>query len=85
MTISAEDLKVVDARVDRLEVKVEGQQTKIGEVAEDTAWIKGYLETNGNGPKRRPMRDVGMVAGGGGIVGVVVFVLEMIFGAGAVP
>lgn len=84
MTLTQGDLDGVHARVGRLEVKVDDQQEKLGDVAEDTAWIKGYLETNGNGPKRRPMRDVGMVAGGGGIVGVVLFVLERLFGTGGV-
>lgn len=85
MTVTQGDLDGVHARVGRLEVKVEGQQEKLGGVAEDTAWIKGYLETNGNGPKRQPVRDVGMIAGGGGIMGVVLFVLERIFGTGGVP
>jgi hypothetical protein len=84
VTLTQGDLDGVHARVGRLEVKVDDQQEKLGDVAEDTAWIKGYLETNGNGPKRRPMRDVGMVAGGGGIVGVVLFVLERLFGTGGV-
>lgn len=85
MTVTQQDLDGVHARVARLEDKVEGQQEKLGDVAEDTAWIKGYLETNGNSPKRQPVRDAGMVVGGGGIVGVVVFVLEMVFGSGVVP
>ncbi len=64
---------------------MDGQGEKLGNVAEDTAWIKGYLETNGNGPKRKPLHDGAMVLGGGGIVGVVVFVLEQVFGSGVLP
>lgn len=83
MTVTQQDLDGVHARVGRLEERVDAQAEKLGEVAEDTAWIKGYLETNGNGHK--PVRDGAMVVGGGGIVGVVVFVLEQIFGSGGVP
>ncbi len=79
------DLEGAHARINRLEARVESQQTKIGEVAEDTAWIKGHLQTNGNGPKRQPVRDGALVAGGGGVVGTVLFILEKIFAGGVVP
>ncbi len=83
--MTSPSLEGAHARIDRLEARVESQQTKIGEVAEDTAWIKGHLQTNGNGPKRQPARDGAMVVGGGGIVGVVLFILEKIFSSGVVP
>ncbi len=83
--MTSRDLEDAYARLSRLEEKVESQQVKIGEVAEDTAWIKGYLQTNGNSPKRRPVRDGALVAGGGGVVGTVLFILERIFGGGVVP
>lgn len=77
---TADDLKAVDARVGRLEAKVEAQQSDIGEVKVSVAWIKGYLETNGNGPKRQPVRDSALVVGGGGGTAGLLFVLEKIFG-----
>lgn len=81
----ADDLRAVHARVGRLEATVKENQAKIATVAEDTAFIRGYLQENGNGPKRRPVRDGALVAGGGGVVGTVLFVLEKIFGTGVVP
>ncbi len=80
--MTMDDLEGAHARINRLEARVESQQTKIAAVAEDTAFIRGYLQENGNGPKRRPVRDGALVAGGGGVVGTVLFILEQIFGGG---
>ncbi len=85
MTVTQQDLDGVHARVGRLEGKVESQQTELGKCAAGIAWIKGYLETHPDPPGPAFRRDAGMVLGGGGIVGVVVFVLEKIFGTGVLP
>ncbi len=69
----------IEDRVTRLEGRMEAQATKLSEVAEKVQWIKGYLETNGNGAST-PGRDVGMVVGGGTGAGGLLFVLEKLFG-----
>lgn len=82
MTVDDEDLKAVHARVGRLEGKVEAQETKLGDVAEKVAWIKGYLQTHGNGGdvKAHMPRDAAMIVGGGGGAGGLIYVLEKLFG-----
>jgi len=69
----------------RLEEKVDQNQAKIGDMAEKVSWIKGYLETRKDPPVPAFTRDAGMVAGGGGLVGAVLYALEQIFSTGAGP
>ena len=69
----------IDDRVTLLEGRMEAQATKLSDVAEKVSWIKGYLETHGNG-QPRPGRDVGMVLGGGTGAGGLLFLLEKLFG-----
>ncbi len=79
------DLADAHARLTRLEDKVDQNQTKIGEMAEKVSWIKGYLQDKKDPPVPAFTRDAGMVAGGGGLVGAVLYALEQIFSTGAVP
>ena len=48
-----------DERITRVEARMDAQAVKLSEVAEKVQWIKGYLETHGNG--RKPARDAAMV------------------------
>lgn len=65
-------------RVTRLEARLDAQATKLSEVAEKVQWIKGYLQTHGNG--RKPARDAAMVVGGGTGTGGLLILFEKVFG-----
>ena len=73
-------MTATDDRIDRLEERVDLQQTEIHEVATNVAWIKGYLEKHPVNGVPVFRRDAGMVAGGGGLAGSVIWMLERLFG-----
>ncbi len=69
----------IEDRVTRLEARLDAQATKLSEVAEKVQWIKGFLETHGNGGPK-PGRDAAMVVGGGGGTGALLLLFEKFFG-----
>jgi len=71
----------IDERVTRLEARMDTQATKLSEVAEKVSWIKGYLQTHGNGDVKAHMpRDAAMIVGGGGGTGALLLLFEKFFG-----
>lgn len=74
----------IDDRVTRLEARMDAHGTKLSEVAEKVQWIKGYLQTHGNGgdvsPRAHMPRDAAMIIGGGGGTGTLLLLFERFFG-----
>ena len=71
----------IEDRVARLEGRMDTQATKLSEVAEKVSWIKGYLQTHGNGDVKAHMpRDAAMIIGGGGGTGTLMLLFEKFFG-----
>ena len=74
----------VHERLGRVEAQVDATTRKLSKVAEDVDWIKGYLQKHDSltpvvaSPVPLFRRDVAMVGGGGGVVGVVIFLLEAV-------
>lgn len=82
VAVTENDLKGAHARIDRLETKVDTHNVKLADVAEKVSWIKGYLEQQPEAPVPVFRRDAGMVTGGAGLAGVVIYLLERLFNGG---
>lgn len=80
MTNSHETVLLDDVlrRMSNLEGEVAKNRAKIASVAEDTSWIRGFLNQNGTIPDtaRDFKRDVGIASGSGGLVGLLILLAE---------